>query len=474
MSEIGDIRDLEARLAKRDARLSRLSDGLLRGPSGAAYAWFVWAWALAVAARLTLLQVTQPGWGVPSACLIAGALGLVVWGGRVWWLLSLIGLLVPLLFLGDWLTQTVIMSLIAGVGLVWGGRSELGDRGRPAVCAAAHWLTAATYLVAAFHKLNADFFDPTVSCATYTWHELDAAFSVLTLNAPPGILASLPWIAVAIELSLAVLLFARRRWAYVLGLGFHLPLTIVLAPAFVFVMLVGYVGALGERDRAALVTIARSDRLSWVLAVAAGLALWMLCDAGWLLGPKIVGLCILLMAAIRLLRASPGGAPAAMSPGRQATAAGAVAVFLALGMTPYTGRNVQHSGAMLSNLRLDSGCWNHLIVPESVRTIDPYVRVSHASIGDDGAFPRREAVLTTQLWSPRALRTIRQNWCRESTRPIALVGTYRGAPFQWPDLCADESPLPPSLGVLGGEAWFDGLLRFRKGLTRGCPQQCIH
>ena len=54
------------------------------------------------------------------------------------------------------------------------------------------------------------------------------------------------------------------------------------------------------------------------------------------------------------------------------------------GLTPYLGVQYQHAGAMVSNLRIDRGCWNHVFVPESGPLTDDYIRVDEVYFGEPG------------------------------------------------------------------------------------------
>ena len=110
--------------------------------------------------------------------------------------------------------------------------------------------------------------------------------------------------------------------------------------------------------------------------------------------------------------------------------------------TPYLGLQFHHAAAMLSNLRIDRGCWNHLLVPEAVRLRDPYVRI------DDAANEELEST----LWHPAQLRAWLDEHCDE---PILV--TVDGERV---DACTLE---------LQGRS---GL--FQTNLQRQCPQQCIH
>jgi hypothetical protein len=134
---------------------------------------------------------------------------------------------------------------------------------------------------------------------------------------------------------------------------------------------------------------------------------------------------------------------------------------------------------MLSNLRIDDGCWNHLLIPAPSQGDDPYLRIDFASIGPPAApgaprpFAEREAILTDTLWQMSSLILLRRNWCRDHTAPIVLNGTFRGERIQIEDLCSAHDD-PRGMGLFGGSEWVQTFLKFQKNLVRECPTQCIH
>jgi hypothetical protein len=85
-------------------------------------------------------------------------------------------------------------------------------------------IVVVVYGWAAFHKLNADWFDPTVSCAGRLMNDWARLFPFVP--GPGGVYAAMPWIAVGIEIAIPALLLIRRgRFAgIVLALAFHFAL----------------------------------------------------------------------------------------------------------------------------------------------------------------------------------------------------------------------------------------------------------
>ena len=461
------LSDLAQRLAARSERFERLGDAWVRGPRDTVYQGFVGTWFVACLARLTLFGELSDGWWLNGVLLIVGAAGLLRFGGRVWWAISLIALAWPYFFLRDWMTQSLVMMLIAAVGLV-----VVHARSASRILrGAAHLLVASTYWVAAFHKTNRDFFDAELSCATYGWEKLTIFFESIGLAAL-GVPGTAVAIAVVVtELTIGALLLTRVRWGILLGLAFHVPLTLVLAPAFAFVMAIGYAAALTEEDWRAL---ARTGRTRWRPIAAVTISALLLPVVGDSSADLLLTLKVALMAfAFACVALTPiqGVRPGSLP--RQALVA--PALFLLIASTPYLGTQYQHTGAMLSNLRIDEGCWNHLLVPEAARLVDPYLRIDEAHMGPPGVdFSERETVLEETLWQMSALRLVQENWCRDHTRPIALRGTYMGGPFEVVDLCDEFYEVPRGVGVLGGPEWLRDLLKFQKNLARECPTACVH
>jgi hypothetical protein len=221
----------------------------------------IWARAFAIGSlvHLMLPDFEQDGWWLPGLVEGIGALWLLWRPAAPAFAICLIGTLWPLLFLRDVLTQSALLSLWALVGLVGAVRPRL----RSAALDAVLWVTAGTYLLAALHKLNSAFFTPELGCAEHAWAQVAARYGL------PDALPGAPFVAVGMEVALGVLLLRRSLWAWPLGLAFHLPLTVTLAPAFGAVTLSGYVAGLDAR------TLVRWRRLlrRWPLwVVGAGVA----------------------------------------------------------------------------------------------------------------------------------------------------------------------------------------------------------
>ena len=461
------------------------------------------AFVLGSAAHLWLADAWQLDWLLWNLLYAAGLLGLLWRGSVAWaWALCALGALGPLLFARDVLTQSVLLCLMATSAAWASWRAALTRDDQPWVMATARaWraLTCIVYALAALHKLNRDFLATPISCATYGVHKVWRYWGLPSgLDDSHALLALAPWAIIGVEAALALLLaLGKPRAAWPLAALFHLPLTLTMAPAFALVMLAGHVAWLDQAARQALRALWRDKRrpiLGAALALTAisqgaHLARGIAPHPGgfaWTMIPKEALLWTLtiwtLMLALRSLPSRPTRASLTLTLTlkRKRKRMGRVmvalvsAVMLLNGLAPYTGLKVQHAGAMLSNLRVDEGCWNSLIFPERWRLRDDYVRVEVARIGDQGRAPKHEALLKAQLWSPPQLRQMRRRWCAPWARPLMLQGTAQGRPFTIDDLCDERAPWPFERdGVLGVELFPDAL-RFQKNLSRACPQACLH
>jgi hypothetical protein len=460
------------------------------GPRLARYRLVVWAYVLASASHLWLADAWQLAWVPADLVYVIGLIILVVSGGAAGWLGCLIGLLIPLFFLRDQLTQSGLLAAmaLAGTVLVWldARRNRAGDE-RPEIVGllrTLRGLTIATYCLAVLHKLNRDFFAVETGCTTYGvdevlhyWHLDPGVFSAL---APAH-----PWVTIGFEAAIPLAyLLGRRHLARTLAVAFHIPLTLTMAPAFAFVMAAGHAAFVTDAERRALwLSLQRRGR--WLIPVALLITAASLAAHDAWPEPTMIPREFLLWGALLWFVASWRDVRAAVA--REETGAGPVAhgvarwvprvivsAFVLNGFTPYLGVQYQHTAAMLSNLRVDQGCWNHWFIPEAVRITDDYVRVDEAWFGEPGALEEYEQIVLEQLWSPPQIRQMRRNWCRREIRPFHMHGTYRGREWTIDDLCDESEPWPfEDAGIFGVELFGD-YLRFQKNLMRECPQTCIH
>lgn len=348
---------------------------------------------------------------------------------------------------------------------------------------------ASTYALAAIHKLNREYFDPRYSCAVYGWDKVLDYWNLPPEILPVSVIALMPAITVGCELTIFALYAARLpRPARLISLAFHIPLTLTMAPAFAMVMLAGHASFLSQEEITRARELIKSRKgiaLGLLAALLTGVSLLLhgmplpevsMIPKEWLLW----FLTLLSGCLIAMLGLKSGKTNKALARPRHTTFARLLPALTALafwgnGMTPYAGIQYQHAAAMLSNLRIDQGCWNSYLFPESVRLRDDYIRIDRAYFNTPGAIPDYEAIVTSQLWSPPQLRQMQRNWCKPSARPFYIEGTWRGEVFEIKDLCAlahDELPFEGA-GAFGIEL-FPNALRFQKNLERTCPQKCIH
>lgn len=453
---------------------------LFRFFPGTPYRVLTGLFLLASFSHLWLEDAAQTEWMLANGIYVLGMVIMVFAPGIAAWLLCAIGLAIPLFFLRDQLTQSMLMLFMCVAAIVHHLQWLRGNTHAPAAfMRTMQGLTIATYSLATFHKLNVNFLDPKTSCANYGIDELITYYrlpNALRLFDPIW-----PWVAVGLE-GLIAALFGRglHRHAWFVGLLFHFPLTVTMAPAFVFVMMAGWAAFASEEDLDLLQHTLRNHG-RWLVPSATALTAASLLAHGAWPEPTMIPREWLLWFGLLLV-------PAAFAkhwktrlprPNPAWTSHAIVGLFVLNGLTPYLGVQYQHAAAMLSNLRIDQGCWNHILIPESLRLTEDYIRVEHAYFGSPGHVEEYENILKDQLWNPPQMRQMQRNWCKHDVRPVYIQGTYRGRTFEIQDLCPPPgSKVPPPLpfdddGVFGVEL-FPEFLRFQKNLQRQCPQACIH
>lgn len=445
---------------------------------GLRYRVHVRLYALATLIRLTLPDAMSKQWFPEVLLHWLGALVLLVSGSLLGWVLCAIAILIELLTLSDQLTQTAYLGSIALAAILCfcGSAADRDRRMQFDLAAVVRTLTVGTYFLAAFHKVNRDFLNPTVSCASGGMH-------VLAEHYESGVVAGAadwrlwPYLFLAAECGLVVTAIARPAWGAIYAALLHLPLTIIFAPAFAFTMASGWVALLQEDE---LRQLGRSLRRRWrvVLILAAipitlslGLppyARWRT-DPDWCVKEAVlwVVLAWLLVAYVERRASGPavrwlGAWRELASPSARRWSALAGLLWLLNGLTPYSGVNFQHTGAMLSNLRVDHGCYNHLLVPESVRFREEYIRLDEVRLSGLALDPPD---YRARLYNGEILHDAVARWCRRASGPVSLRGRYGLAPFEIEDACQGPLPWTPRL---------PGFRRFQRNLSRECPQACVH
>ena len=233
----------------------------------------------------------------------------------------------------------------------------------------------ALYGVSGFHKLNSDFFTSGVSCALALTNQATGFLGVRGALPEPG--PAVIWLAVVVELGLAVLLLVPRfrLSGVVLGIGFHLVMAIAGYPRFsaTGVALLSLFLPSAAFGRGAAMGAVRGARISpmalrvamialLVAATAAG-ATW---QARAFLTSQVILSCAVLGAALYAWRASLGlPALMALRPRRPlgwVTVTAPLLVFAAASQ-PYLGLPTDRALGMYSNLRTEGGTSNHFVVP---------------------------------------------------------------------------------------------------------------
>ena len=407
----------------------------------------------------TLPDYEQPGWLMPQVMGGIGALILLWRPSMAGFLLCTVSLLIPLMFLRDVLTQSMY--------LVWVGCLGTSRFFFPniRILDGVRVITGITYLIAALHKINTEFLDPAYSCAHHAAQQIAERWSLLSGLDELGVTLSVGVIIMEVVLGFGIIL--GRPWIWLLGVIFHVPLTATLAPAFGAVMLSGYVACLTPRHLVLARACFRRHKISMIGAVFGTSILSLIIDGGlsdWWMALKIgVGVALALWSLLAIGAWSRDRRPI--------NTIGYLvgALWFCHGLTPYVAVQYQHTGAMLSNLRIDEGCANSYIFPKAWLRNDPYIRIDEARIGR-GQRPQREALVEATLWNAAAIHTMRKNWCVAHLRPIFLQGSWAGSPFEIQDLCGPD--------WLAEEPRLDrplmGFQRFQKNLLRRCPTACIH
>ncbi len=426
-----------------------------RAPSTAHYRLCTRAYAIGAVAHLTLPDAMQISWVPANLVLFAGAAGLAfapLQFAALSFLACAVGLAWPLLLLGDQLTQSAFMLAVALAGLSCAlpskrRRARLGQT-FPACLRA---LTAGAYLIAAFHKLNADFLNPELSCATGGMQILARNWSLPWLAFEPA-MELWPPLFLAAELGLLVALRVRPIVGLAWALVMHIPLTIIFAPSFAYVMAPGWIAFV---DADLFTRLVKRAKERWRLALAIGGSLGVLSATlyfqdHWVPYPLWQFKEFLLWLAFGFVAvALPAlfNATSRFPKTNRVLPAIWLALWLLNGATPYLGLQFHHAGAMLSNLRADRACWNHVLVPRGAQVFDPYLSWRSAP-------PELQELLLTR----RSLGGQAEALCVEgAARPIA--GDDRAGAFE-ADLCALPDPSGPSL--------------FQNELPVTCHQRCMH
>jgi hypothetical protein len=348
-------------------------------------------------------------------------------------------------------------------------------------------LVITTMVFATFHKLNADFLDPVLSCANLS----DRLEQWWPSPISPVFAALSPTTVVVLEglAPLLLLLYPRVGVVYtalfISGMGHIGPTAFALT--IIALSLAGFESGDGAIFRRLVPRLA----LPFGALVVAGLAVSYFVFAGpstWIrfalfqvvaLSTIFWGSALLVARARQLRGRSPDAVRRALvphplrrsAPWRNPVPGLASWIVLALvvnGLTPYLGVKYRFSTAMLSNLRVDEDRWNHLVMPQWVylRDHDPYV---HVDVVDPLPRKRKERKevprLSPGLHSPDEFRR-RLDESRRRGHRARVQLRYRGEALEYADIATD-------LGVRKFAETLPHARMFQAYLDGG-PQGCTH
>lgn len=226
----------------------------------------------------------------------------------------------------------------------------------------ARWSLLLLYFLSGFHKLNGDFFDPDVSCASVLYQGLSGRLG--GLPNPPGMGSLAIALTVAVELGLPVLLLIPRLRGVGVGVGalFHL---VMAAAGYVRFSAAG-VALLTLFLPGGLPILRPAHRIIVVAVLLPGVALASEGGETLFLWATVLLCLALLGLAVAARRTLPVRKPAA--PGRLAAAPmlGPALVLLS-GIAPYLGLGTERAFSMYSNLRTEGGISNHFVIPAGLQ-----------------------------------------------------------------------------------------------------------
>ena len=326
-----------------------------------------------------------------------------------------------------WLLTGIVSLTILGaaaVGALRGGRAGLQLGTLYQTLTPPVRLSAVIfYFFTFFHKLNADFLNPDVSCAVRFFERAVSPFPALA--ALPGMGAAVIWATLTVELFVAVgLAVPRWRWAAcLLGAGFHMLLALDAAHVFYnfSAVMFAVLWVCLPASRAARLARQPGGRVGrWHFlggyALIVAVAWWFPAEAwrvtafgfsGLWLGFAItllsrgglLGRCNVWRFARGARGSSARPTPSAPVAGRPAWQYAGVlllvpALVLLNGLSPYLGLKTRTAWQMYSNLHLTADSSNHLIIPYSldiggfladsaaiVATSDPALRYAYGQTG---------------------------------------------------------------------------------------------
>lgn len=348
-----------------------------------------------------------------------------------------------------------------------------------------------------FHKLNADFFNPSASCAVVLHRKVLENWNGELL---PDLLSfSSPLLVVLVEGPLAIfLLLCAPRLGILLVTQFLAFVSLVNAIVVTLSIIIPTLAFLSSSDIYLIRSKWRSLLLVWLLISTIVLMFSHSHYQGsrpWLQyaihQTVIVGILTVVsfcqfsamrrwhlarrkglfrqcrFAFVKMLGSAPKLGHHSRS--GKALLIGVAFLWLANGLCPYFGIKFEYSFAMLSNLRVDDARWNHFIVPKWVRLTehDPFIHLHDVTITEAPSKLRVEA-LSPSLLSPFAFRQRLEGLAKKNPQAkLRMQMLYRGESITF-DCGVVDQKLTDFVGTLPQDHLFQAELTLRG------PQACRH
>ena len=333
---------------------------------------------------------------------------------------------------------------------------------------------------AAFHKINADFLNPDISCAAGLFANLTDWWSVpffgLARHAP---LAS----GIITEALVPVLLLISPPAGLMYTILLMSFIGLLGATAFTLIVIVMACGFFRHEDGTA---IRRGfTKYGWIFAGAVlatatvsfftytGKPHWF----GFLLF-QTTTLLVFIAAVLPPLNKASWRQPLQMFPSPPAVRIMLIMYLIAgiiNGFSPYFGWKYRSSFAMLSNLRVDQTRWNHLLMPQALfqPEHDHFIRITKVDM-NHGAFQRQQAMgrriakegMVLGLVSPMSLALRLKRFNGEGVQ-VDVYLTYEGKDYYFFDATRNVRL----------KAWLTTLPHnklFQEWLVGDGPQPCYH
>jgi hypothetical protein len=260
----------------------------------------------------------------------------------------------------------------------------------------ARWLLLLCYGFAAWAKLNVDFIDPEVSCASTLWRRIGAEWLHGLPQGPLFDQISI-WATIVVELAVPVLLLStrHRHLVFLLGVPFHYLISftpVLRVPDFASLLIASWFlflpPAVSTRMSTRLRDLAAAYRwctpgrvvsglLGFHLVIFAGIAAsGQVVPSDWFQTLRLnaftfygLGIYVLVVLSLRDEAGEVEPMPDALRL-RSRVHGLLVAVALLSGFSPYLGLRGRANFSMFSNLRTEDHRPNHLVMPQLYLTGD--------------------------------------------------------------------------------------------------------